>query len=78
MALSAEQIVNKVNYRSNAVFKKAGEAPRSVMRAGHSIYGATVGDGIKRLRKVEAVKLVESWLADGWELANEIVTDVLP
>lgn len=75
---SANAIVNSVNYRSNAVFKKAGAETRAVARAGHSVYGVTVGDGISRVRKAEAVKLVSGWLDDGWKLANEIVSDVLP
>lgn len=76
--MTPEQIVNKISWRANAVFNKAGETPRSIARAGHSIYGATVGDGIKRVRKNEAVKLVESWLDDGFTLAGNIVEDVLP
>lgn len=76
--MTPEQIVNSVNYRSNAVFKKAGEETKSIARAGHSFYGVTVGAGIQRVRKAEAVKIVTGWLDDGWELANEIVSDVLP
>lgn len=78
MANSASDIVSKVNYRGNAVFKKAGAPTQSLSRAGHGIWSVFDGQVIKRVRKQEAVKFVEGLLADGYELVSDIVTDVLP
>lgn len=76
--MSPEQIINKVNYRANAVFKNAAGDTRSLSRKGHNIYQTFVGDTVKVMRRTEAVKTVGEWIADGFDLVGDVAGDVLP